>query len=95
MESKINRISDLISLLRVALVDPNSRQLAIKTFQDNVWHRQSMISGGAEEQWDVLNDLALDLDYYEPNPSLRKGQFYGDAKLVLEITTALQKLDNP
>ena len=45
--------------------------------------------------YNLLNDLALDLDYYEPNPEWRKEDpsFYGDDKLEEEIRTALEKIE--
>jgi hypothetical protein len=62
---------------------------AIEVFQDTVWN--DWVSGATEEQSDVLNDLALDLDYYEPDPRLREGIYYDDSRLEAEITEALQK----
>ncbi len=44
--------------------------------------------------WTILEELAIDLDYYERDPILRLDDpsYYGDARLEDEITMALRKL---
>ena len=47
-----------------------------------------------DEQWETLSDLAVDLDYYEPDPIDRRedASYYGDQRVEVEITEALEKL---
>ena len=84
MKPEIETMADLVALLRVALVDTAERMSAIQAFQNYVWHRGSPIPGATEEQWDTLNDLADLLDYYEPDPLHRDGDYYGDPRLESE-----------
>jgi hypothetical protein len=94
MMDKIQTMDDLLTLLRLALSDRNERKAKIRAFQDYVWARASPITGATEEQWDILNNLALDLDYYEPDPVARveDGAYYDDSRLESEITETLRIL---
>jgi len=43
---------------------------------------------------DIFDEIAYDLDYYEPDERLRREDlsFYGDDRLEIEIKSALEKL---
>lgn len=45
--------------------------------------------------FEILGALALDLDYYEPDESLRKedSSFYGEDRLEQEVLQALRELE--
>ncbi len=94
MTLKIESLVDIIALLELALSNQKERVSAIKAVQNCIWDTETPISGATTEQWENLNDLALDLDYYEPNPVYRLGDpsFYGDQRLEVEIVETLRKL---
>jgi hypothetical protein len=79
--------------LRNALTLPESLWASIEHFLRTYWtvDRPSEIDGRA---WDILGDLATDLEYYEPNPEWRREStsFYGDERAQAEIRSALQRL---
>ena len=92
MTPKIESIADL--LLELALSSRKERVSAIKAFQDYIWGQKKLIPGANAAQWDTLDELAYDLDFYEPNPDWRieDYSFYGDQRLEIEIVEALRKL---
>ena len=94
MNKRIEAFSDLLALLEEILSSPVTRQECIKKFQDYVFHHGEPIQGANSSQWDVLNELAMDLDYYEPDTAMRREDptFYGDERLEREIQEALNKL---
>jgi hypothetical protein len=82
----------MIALLAKALREPISRKAAVSRFQEEVWH-----GGGSDiraEVFDLLRELAYDLDYFEVDPAVRKedGTYYGHKRLVDEIRSTLRKL---
>lgn len=95
MNEQFHTLSDLRSLLEEALSSPTARLECIKRFQDYVFHHAEPIKGANPQQWDVLNDLALDLDYYEPDVEKRRedSTFYGDERVTEEIREALGKVN--
>jgi hypothetical protein len=94
MTPKIKSMTDLVALLRLALSNRAERVSAIRLFQNYVFDTSVPIPGATDEQWEALNDLAVDLDYYEPDPVNRREDpsYYGDQRVEVEITEALQKL---
>jgi len=64
------------------ILDSNGslRESIIKDFQNTIWNEESVADDELDE---ILSDLAMDLDFYEPNPEYRKEHFsyYGDEKL--------------
>ena len=94
MAPKIESITDLVALLELALSSRKERVSAIKAFQDYVWDKSTLIPGATDAQWDILDELAYDLDFYEPNPDYRieDPSFYDDQRLEIEIGEALRKL---
>jgi hypothetical protein len=85
-------IRTLIEPLCSVLLDSEHRERWVKEFQDLAWNLPRLEPQGAE--WDLLVDLAYDLDYYEPNPRLRREDptFFGDEWLEDEVRTCLTKL---
>ena len=94
MTLKIESMTDLVALLRLALSNRAERVSTIKAFQKYVFDTGAPVPGATAEQWETLNDLAVDLDYYEPDPVDRREDtsYYGDQRVEVEITEALQKL---
>ena len=84
-------IDELVGLLQEALQQPDGLAQNIRQFQDDVWHRSA-----AEDNamWDVLADLAYDLEYFVPDETMRQEDpsYYGPDRAVREIRDALEKL---
>jgi hypothetical protein len=83
----------MLALLVRALREPSTRRATVRQFQSLVWEcpRHSI----ARETYDVLADLAYDLDYFEPDPVSRAQNmsYYGDERLEQEIQIALRRLE--
>jgi hypothetical protein len=82
----------LAQILLKAMQDSENRLHLVKIFQEIVWDADEPL--GSEEVERILNDLAYDLDYYEPNPEWRREvpSFYGDERFEEEVRSALVKL---
>lgn len=94
MLPKIESMTDLVALLRLALSNRAKRVPAIKAFQNYIFNSSLPIPGATAEQWEALSDLAVDLDYYEPDPIARREDpsYYGDQRVEVEIAEALEKI---
>ncbi len=70
--------------------DRFGRKKLIKEFQEKVWNSETPDEPGFE----ILSELAFDLDFYEPDEKRRREDFsyYGDERLNTEIELAIQKL---
>jgi hypothetical protein len=82
----------MLALLVRVLREPSTRKATVKQFQALVW--ESPRHTVAKEVYDVLADLAYDLDYFEPDPVSRAQDtsYYGDQRLEQEIQAALRRL---
>ena len=78
----------MLDLLKQILKEKNNRKYLISLFQKEVWNNEN-----ANE---ILSELAYDFNFYEPNEKLRieDSSYYGDEKLELEITAAINNLKN-
>ncbi len=67
----------------------------INVFQETVWNSPDDESEEDNEVWKVLCDLAYDLDFFEPDPEVRREDFslYGEERAFSEIRNALEKID--
>lgn len=85
-------LQELINLLQAAARQPGQRQHFIAKFQQAVWDAPEDSSAGRE--WEILRDLAYDLDFYEPNETSRaeSSSYFGDEQAEKEIEAALAKL---
>jgi hypothetical protein len=83
-------IAEVVDLLRKAVEDPSKLPEMIANFQDLVWKHKIIDVPEAE----TLRDLAYDLDFYEPNPVIRREgpSFFGDDKAIAEIRKVLSDL---
>lgn len=66
------------------------RSLLIKDFQKEIWD----LTEASDAGYEVLSELAYDLDFYEPDENIRKesASLFGEARLKTEILSAIQKL---
>ncbi len=80
-----------VELIDTMLKSPEELDGLVRQFQQIVWHAPR---GEENEGWEVLGDLAYDLDFYEPDPIKRAEDysFYGKERAVKEIQTARDKL---
>ncbi len=85
-------ISVLIKILENIISNDRNRLEKISEFQRIIWNSDFKCS---ELQEEILGDLALDLDYYEPNPIWRAEDpsYYGEKRLFEEINSALEGLN--
>jgi hypothetical protein len=91
----------LIILLKMILNESNSkiRLDIISKFQNEIWNKNERDKETDVDEGngisEILSELAIDLDYYEPNTEWRKEDpsYYGDEKLEEEIRSALNKID--
>jgi hypothetical protein len=81
----------LVELLASALADPQERPATIRAFQHGVWDHDPQPD---DEVWAVLNDLAYDLDFYEPDVTVRREDpsLFGNERAEAEIRQALRKV---
>ena len=80
-------------LLRKILEKEQEKQELINEFQNSVWNgKLSFLNKEIEE---ILNNLAVDLEYYVSNDKARKEDpsFYGNDRLEKEIREALDKIN--
>jgi hypothetical protein len=81
----------LLEILR----DAGNRTERVASFQKEVWNLKAL----SEEfpQLRILRDLALDLDFYQPNPAKRREESsaYGDEQLESKIGAVVRELTEP
>ena len=87
-------LNESINLLLDALNQPSRRSELIKQFQQLVWNIPKSITEVNVWAWDTLQELAYDLDFYEPNAGLRSedSSYFGDERVEEEIKSTLKKL---
>ena len=75
----------IIKILREIVFDIDNRRKNIEKFQKLIW--DDNIEGISEMEFEILGDLAYDLDFYVENPEWRKEDqsYYGDERLEIEI----------
>ncbi len=88
----MNDSDHLIELLIQALLFPTQRKDLIRDFQRLISEDQEEEKEGTASE--VFGDLAIDLDFYEPDPTKRSEDpsYYGDERLEEEIRAAFNKL---
>jgi hypothetical protein len=92
------RIKHAVQVLTTMLVDilrnTGSRTECVVNFQKEVWNLDASSDDFPELR--VLRDLALELDYYKPDPAGRQQDgSYGDEPLEAKIDAAIRKLTEP
>jgi len=83
-------VDNRIRILERAIQQPERLSELIEEFQGIVWNTERETE---TPEWQVLSDLALDLEYYEPNPERRKEDksFFAEERAINEIKIALSK----
>ncbi len=84
----------VIALLVQTAEEQRERDRRIREFQDFVFDSANPPAGFSEGDWEILADLAYDLDFYESDPGKRREDpsYYGDERLVRDIRESLAKL---
>jgi hypothetical protein len=91
----MDALEKILGLLAEASKDPSSRQEAVDEFLRCYSENESAIKRSVgQEAFDVLGDLAWDLNFFVADPGKRAqdSSYYGDERLEQEIGTALQRL---
>lgn len=80
-----------MEILKQILLSKSNREQLIKEFQNQLWNKDIKVS---KSIYNILSELAYDLDYYEPNDLLRieDNSYFGNDKLEQEIQIALKKI---
>lgn len=83
----------LIGYLTAALDKPGDAARHVMQFQAAVFDGSPKTLGLEDYEWDVMMELALDLDYYESDPALRRedASFFGNARMAVLIRRALER----
>lgn len=76
--------------LRGVLEEPDRRIQHIKTFQRLIWEHEDL--GLDPEEYEILRDLAQDLDYYRFGGGLNDPAYYGDERLEREVLSVMSRL---
>lgn len=89
----MSSLKEFIALLDEALRDPLSREKSVGAFQRLVWDSPKQNAIG-REAFEILADLAYDLDFFEPDPVVRMTDpsYYGNERLESEIKAAFRHL---
>jgi hypothetical protein len=73
-----HRLAAIVKELEYILEHPVQLKTGVPKIQEQTWK----VKGVEREQnkWEVLRDLAYDLDYYEPHPTIRRENrsFFGE-----------------
>ena len=88
MDDEFNRCMELID---VKLESPEKLDESIRELQQIAW---DFLNGEKNKAWEIIGDLAYDLDFYEPDP-IRRSQdysFYDKDRALMEIKKAKDKL---
>jgi|DewCreStandDraft_4_1066084.scaffolds.fasta_scaffold101742_2 hypothetical protein len=86
-------MEQFVLMLKEALNNPANRADIISAFQKDIWNTKA--GGEPNEAFTILKELAYDLDFYQPDPALRKedASYYGEERLVEEIADALKRIE--
>jgi hypothetical protein len=81
-----------LGILNDTLKYPENRPQLISKFLTSLRNAPESSKQGLE--WKILSELALDLEYYEPDPRIRSedSSYYGDERAEEEIKAALKSL---
>jgi hypothetical protein len=90
MQENVETIADH---LRALLDRPYELDVGIPMVQREIWDSAAIV--GSDPRWEILYDLAYDLDYYEPDEKARdqNNSFFGAERALSEIREALLKLE--
>lgn len=82
-------------LERILTTTKHERQKLIFEFQ-RIYLNENLYNID-ESEFEILSELAIDLDFYEPDITIRKQDpsYYGDERLEKEIHEAIKKIKSP
>jgi hypothetical protein len=85
---------DLTALLTLIVSEQTDRGGRVSEFQEIVFHAAKPIEGFNEREWEIMADLAYDLDFYLSDLVRRRedASYYGEKRLIREISESLAKL---
>ncbi len=84
----------VITLLEDILSDTTNRYQKVSNFVTTVM-KVDEAKNGQYEYSNYINDLAYDLEFYDPSPEMQKKYgFYGDEKLEILLKKAIKELKN-
>ncbi len=84
-------VESIVEQLKNLLDQPSELAAGIARVQQQIWSAPK----DGDPQWEILRDLAYDLDYYQPKERVRSedASFYGDERALSEIRGALARLE--
>lgn len=85
-----SQLDELLTILNIILELKDNKIELIRKFQNQIWNiNESNI------ECEILNELAYDLDYYEPDLNLRKEDpsYYGEDILLHKIKSTINRLN--
>jgi hypothetical protein len=91
----MHTLEKMLSILVKALSEISARKESVREFQRCFWDNQLHIKSSiGENAYNILADLAYDLDFFEADPGVRAQDttYYGDERLDREIEVALKRL---
>jgi hypothetical protein len=97
MEDDLKTIVEYLKQLANRRVDLPSGVVRV---QKLIWNADDKREEGPQSspedpRWELLRDLAYDLNYYEPDPALRieDASYFGNERAINEINEVLSKFD--
>src|SRR5262249_4334956 len=82
-------LAEGIAILMEALQSTRNRPALRDRFQKYVW---KLNRGIQDPRWEILGELAHDLEYYATDPTVDGPPFYGDAEFERRIRSTLERL---
>lgn len=83
----------IVEQLKSLIERPFELAVGIPAVQQGIWGAAK--NAEHDPQWEILVDLAYDLDYYQPSERIRAGDtsLYGDERALSAIKEALAKIE--
>jgi hypothetical protein len=87
--------SEIISMIRGALESKNFKE-EVPNIQTYIWGSEANQSELTENETEVLNELAYDLEYFVSNPVHRAEDpsYFGNDRAEKELLSALKQLES-
>ncbi|MEP0547555.1 MAG: hypothetical protein ABJF88_11535 [Rhodothermales bacterium] len=85
----------VVELLRAAQRDPRRLGPALAAAEELEFNDEAEYQSLAEPVQAALDDLTLDLDYYEPDPTVRSQHsvYFGPDELIARVERFLSRID--
>ena len=89
-----NKLISIINILNEILEKPEKRVNNINRFQKLIWNADKSFVEN-DLLWENMRNLALDLDYYEPDENVRNknSSYYDEIRLKKEILSILSNIN--